>query len=171
MPDNPERRFASFELRSSDGAPDVISGVAIRYGDRAEIAPNLFELFAPGAFGPDVAKSTVVVNRQHDRASPLGRAGGLLRLSDSADALRAELTLPATRDGEDVATLVRDGVLRGFSVEFRAMRDRIEGGNLRIVERAELRGLSVVDDPAYGDSLVALRARIEGHGKRLWWLP
>ena len=42
---------------------------------------------------------------------------------------------------------------------------------MRVVERAELRGLSVVDDPAYGDSIVALRARIEGHGNPRWWLP
>ena len=113
----------------------------------------------------------VIVNRQHDRAAPLGRAGGLLRLSDSPTELRAELTLPTTRDGEDVAELVRQGVLRGFSIEFRATRDRIEGGNVRVVERAELRALSVVDDPAYGDSIVALRARIEGSRRRRWWLP
>ena len=170
MPDNPERRFASFEFRSSDGAPGVLSGMAIRYGDRAEIAPGLFERFEAGAFG-DIAKSTVIVNRQHSRSAPLGRAGGLLRLTDSADALRAELTLPKTRDGEDVATLVRDGVLRGFSVEFHATRDRIEGGNVRVVERAELRALSVVDDPAYGDSIVALRARIAcADAWRRWWL-
>ena len=165
----PEIRFAPFELRSSDGTPGVLAGIAIRYGDRAEIAPGLFERFEAGAFG-DIAKSTVIVNRQHNRGAPLARAGGLLRLSDSPDDLRAELTLPDTTEGRDVATLVRDGVLRGFSIEFRAEHDRIEGGNLRIVERAKLIALSVVDDPAYGDSLVALRARIEGTRRR-WWLP
>ena len=85
MPDNPERRFAALELRSSNGAPGILSGVAVRYGDRAEIAANLFELFEPGAFGPDVAKSTVVVNRQHDRALPLGRG----RRTPSLDRQRA----------------------------------------------------------------------------------
>ena len=166
----PERRFAPFELRSSDGAPGILFGVAMRYGDRAEISSGLFERFEAGAFGADVAKSSVIVNRQHDRAAPLGRAGGLLRLSDSPTELRAELTLPTTRDGEDVAELVRQGVLRGFSIEFRAKVDRIETGNTRVIESAELRGLSVVDDPAYGDSILALRARIEG-SRRRWWLP
>ena len=166
-----EQRFAPLELRSSDGAPGVLSGVAIRYGDRAEIGPGVFEKFEPGAFGPDVAQSQIVVNRQHDRAAPLGRAGGLLSLVDTLIELRAELTLPTTRDGEDVAELVRQGVLRGFSIEFAAERDRIEGGNTRVVERAKLRGLSVVDDPAYEDSVVALRARFAGaeHWRR-WWL-
>ena len=166
----PEIRFAPFELRSSDGAPGVLTGVAMRYGDKAEIASGLFERFEAGAFG-DIAKSTVIVNRQHNRAAPLARAGGLLRLKDSPVDLRAELTLPDTTEGRDVATLVRDGVLRGFSVEFRAEHDRIEGGNLRIVERAKLVALSVVDDPAYGDSLVALRARIAcADAWRRWWL-
>ena len=172
MPDNLERRFASFEFRSSDGAPGVLSGVAIRYGDRAEIGPGVFERFEPGAFGPDVAQSTVVCNRQHNRAAPLGRAGGLLRLSDTPIELRAELRLPDTEAGRDTATLVREGVLRGFSIEFAAERDRIEGGNTRVVERATLSGLSVVDDPAYGESVVALRARIAcANAWRQWWLP
>ena len=165
-----EIRFAPFEIRSLDGAPGILSGVAVRYGDRAEILPGVFERFEAGAFGADVAKSTVIVNRQHDRAAPLGRAGGLLRLSDSPTELRAELTLPTTRDGEDVAELVRQGVLRGFSIEFRAKVDRIENGNTRVVESAELRGLSVVDDPAYGESVVALRARIELPARRRAWL-
>ena len=68
-------RRSSFAARTAP--PGVLSGVAIRYGDRAEIAPGLFERFEARAFGPDVAKSTVVVNRQHERAAPLGRAGGL----------------------------------------------------------------------------------------------
>ena len=163
-----ENRFAPFEFRSSDGAPGILAGVVLRYGDRAEITPGLFERFQPGAFG-DVSKADVLVNRQHDRTAPLGRTGGLLRLTDSAVELRAELTLPKTRDGEDVAELVRHGVLRGFSIEFRARRDRVEGG-VRVVEAAELRGLSVVDSPAYGDSLVGLRARLALPERRRAWL-
>ena len=171
MPDNPERRFASFEFRSLDGAPGVLFGVAMKYGALAEIGPGVFERFEPRAFGPDIAKSTVVCNRQHDRFSPLGRAGGLLSLVDTPIELSAELRLPDTMVGRDTATLVREGVLRGFSIEFRAKVDRIENGNTRVVESAELRGLSVVDDPAYEDSVVALRARFAGAEHwRQWWL-
>ena len=68
------------------------------------------------------------------------------------------LDLPATRDGEDTAALVRRGVLRGFSVEFSVIEARFEA-DLRIVERATVRGLALVDRPAYGESLAAIAER------------
>ena len=58
-----------------------------------------------------------------------------------------------TRDADDTLALIRGGVLRGLSLEFSAVSERMEG-QTRIVERAELRGLAVVDRPAYSDSLV-----------------
>ena len=54
----PEIRFAPFELRSSDSVPGVLTGVAMRYGDKAEITSGLFERFEAGAFGADIAKSS-----------------------------------------------------------------------------------------------------------------
>ena len=48
--------------------------------------------------------------------------------------------------------LVRSGVLRGLSVEFRAIRDRFVG-DLREIGRAVLDGLGLVDRPAYAGSV------------------
>ena len=156
-----EYRYAAFEFRAADSgsSPGTLHGTAMRYGDVADLGGGLRERFEAGAFGPDPGRRDVLANWQHSRESPLGRTGGGgLILTDGPDALRAELTLPATAAGRDVAELAKKHVLRGFSVEFRAAADRFEGG-VRVVQRAILTGLAVVDRPAYFDALASLRAR------------
>ena len=156
-----EYRFAEFELRAGgdDRSPGTLAGVAMPYGTVADLGGGLRERFEPGAFGPDPGGRDVLANWQHSREAPLGRTGGGgLTLADGPDALRAELALPATAAGRDVAELARRRVLRGFSVEFTAAKDRFEGG-VRVVMRATLSGLAIVDRPAYGEALASLRAR------------
>ena len=166
-----ERRYAAFEYRAVDGGPGVLSGVAMPYGREAVLPGGLRERFEPGAFGPDVERADVMANWQHMREAPIGRTGGGgLVLQDGPQELRASLTLPDTTAGRDVATLARSGVLRGFSVEFVTLRDRVNAG-VRVVERARLSGLAIVDRPAYRDALATLRARIEGAAaprRRIW---
>ncbi len=145
-----ETRYA--ELRA-DG--NSLIGVALRYGDVAVISGQP-ERFEPGAFG-DVAALDVVLNRQHDRRAPLARTGGGgLILSDSSESLRMAAELPNTRDAADTLELVRTGVLRGLSVEFRAIREALEHG-VRVIQEAVLTGLGVVDRPAYTESTVQTR--------------
>lgn len=168
-----EYRFAAFEFRAadSDSSPGTLAGIAMRYGDVATLPGGIRERFEPGSFGPDVERADVLVNWQHHREAPLGRTGGGgLTLADGPDALRVALVLPATVAGRDVAELARRRVLRGFSVEFRAPMDRFEAG-IRVVQRARLTGLAVVDRPAYGDALASLRARaLDAAVRRRIWL-
>ena len=169
-----ERRFAPVEIRQ-DGGRTVIEGPAMRYGDTADIAGMFSERFERGAFG-DVAALDVIANVQHERGRPIGRTqGGGLTLADSAEALRVVLELPNTRDGADAAELLRLRVLRGFSIEFSvpANGDRFDRGT-RIVSRANLSGLGVVDRPAYGDALAEIAKRAEGLSadvprRRVWF--
>ena len=154
-----EKRFAPLEYRA-DSKAGRVSGVAMLYGAVATIMGQFKERFEPGAFG-DVGAADVIVRLQHDRGRPIGRTGGGgLELADSADALRAELVLPTTQDGEDAAELLRLRVLRGWSVEFRTAAERYED-NVRVIEKAELRGLGLVDQPAFDDSLATIAKRFE----------
>ena len=160
-----ERRFA--ELRA-EGDKRVLSGVAVRYGDvgqlpwgRERIEPRAFEV------------RDVILNVMHDRQKPIARTGAGLELRDGDDALRMSADVVATRDGDDALELVRAGVYAGLSVEMRVTEERMQG-DLRIVQRAELVGLSVVDRPVYEDSTVAaMRARfaVEARtpARRRWW--
>lgn len=139
----PERRYAAFRV-----AGRVLTGPALRYGD---IAPEFAERFVPGAFGAELP--AVAMNLQHDPAVVLIEAGAYV-LSDGPRSLdvRAELA-----EGSAALELVRRGALTGFSVEFHAREERREAG-IRVIERAELTGLALVDKPAYLASKAELRA-------------
>ena len=114
------------------------------------------ERFEAGAFTPI---GDVLLNAQHARQTPLARTGGGgLTLTDGPDALRIEADLPATRAADDVLELVRSKVLRGLSIEFRAIAERMDG-DLRIISAAALGAVSVVDTPAYPESEVEARRR------------
>ena len=153
-----EKRFS--EIRA-DGR--TLNGTAIRYGSKASIG-DFDERFQAGAFG-EVSGLDVILNLQHQRSRPLARTGGGgLVLTDGPDVLRLTATLPNTRDADDALTLVRSGILRGLSLEFRADAENWNG-NLRTVTRASLGGIGLVDIPAYGDSAVSVRHEIRRRGR------
>ena len=134
----------------------TLEGKAIAYGDTARIGARS-ERFLPGAFGADVGGLDVLLNVQHDRARPLARTGGGLVLTDTAAALEVRAELPATREADDALELVGAKILRGFSLEFVALRERMEGPT-RVITSARLAGLAIVDRPAYQQSVVSARA-------------
>ena len=141
-------------------------GTVVKYGDVARLPGGIQERFEPGAFG-DVAAADVILNGHHERSRPLARTGGgglVLENSETALTMRAEL--PQTNDANDVLELVKTGVLRGLSVEFAAQSERMEAAT-RVIERARLGGMAVVDKPAYPESSVEARARRK---KRRTWV-
>ena len=163
---DPERRYV--ELRAeSDGRR--LTGVAVRYGDTARL-PWGRERIEAGAFAP---VGDVILNASHERAAPLARSGGAgLSLDDTAERLAFSADLPATRAADDVLELVRTGVMRGASVEMRVSAERIEAG-VRVIERAKLVAIGVVDTPAYRQSEIEARRaamRPAESPRRRYWL-
>lgn len=128
----------------------VLEGRAMRYGEPGDVGPFTEEI-RPGAF----EMSDVIANRQHVREKPLGRTGGGgLTLTDSETELRVRLELPDTVDGRDTMTLVRQKILRGLSVEMAVRNDQWLGKH-RVVHRAVLLGVAVVDRAAYAGATIA----------------
>ena len=154
----------------------TLRGRVIRYGDEARIVTatgrQARERFAPGAFG-DVAKLDTTLDLQHDRRRLLARVGAGLTLFDDGRELRLEAVLAETRDADDALTLVRSGLMRGFSIEFDAGADQW-AGDLRTVTAAALPSIGVVDRPAYtsAEGIEIRRALPERpvRRRRLWQL-
>ena len=155
-----DAEFRRAELRQGPGRS--VTGVAVRYGDLAQL-PWGEERIEAGAFAP---LGDVVLNSFHDRTTPLARTGGAgLTLDDTAERLAISAELPPTQAADDVLALVRAGIMRGLSIEFRAVAERMEGA-VRVIERAVLSGIGVVDTPAYPASEVEARRR----GERRSWV-
>ena len=155
-----EKRYC--EVRA-EGEGRRLSGVAVRYGDVALVPGIGRESFQRGAFG-NLAEADVILTSHHERERPLARTGGGgLTLIDGADALEVRADLPDTSEAADTLTLVKSRVLRGFSVEFRALQESVQGG-VRVIQSARLARIGVVDTGAYPQSTVEARAK--GKGKR-----
>ena len=156
-----ERRYS--EIRAEGGRR--LSGVVIRYGEVSTGLPWR-ERFERGAFG-DVGALDVRLTVQHVRSRLIARTGGGgLELTDGQDALRMTADLPESREADDTLSLVRNNVLRGLSVEFQPLLVGQDAG-VRVVRRAGLPGLSVVDKGAYSGSVVAVRAELRQDGEGL----
>ena len=152
-----EYRFAPVALEGR-----VLSGTIMQYGEIATGAPRP-ERFLPGAFEFD----DVLLNVQHDRKRPLARTPDTLVLTDTAEALTLTATLPETRECTDTLELVKNRVLRGLSVEFRVKKQHFEAG-VRVIEKAILSAVGVVDTAAYAGAVVEARAEDENRRVHVW---
>ena len=166
----PERRFA--EVRAAGDGARILAGTVMPYGVVA-VLPWGRERFDPGAFAGAAADGEVILNRQHDRGRPLVRAGAGLVLAELADAVTLRAELPAGVEQDQALADVRAGLLRGLSVEFVAEDERM-AGDTRVVTRARLTGIGLVDRPQYDDATVeAMRAHYAGatapaRPRRVW---
>ena len=150
----PERRYC--EIRQADDGGRTLTGIAIRYDNVAEFVWGREKIMA-GAFQPI---GDVVLNFQHDRGRPLARTGGGgLTITDDSSAMEIRAELANTIEGRDVLELVRQSIVRGLSVEFVTDREKFEGDDLRIIEKAHLYAVAVVDEPAYSESEVSARMK------------
>ena len=132
-------------------SPGRLYGVLLRYLERASDRPELFER---GAIDLEAIKANggIVINRQHTRGAPIMRVIPELR----GDELVIDQALPDTSAGRDAAVEIRDGLLRGLSVEFRAIKTRMSNG-VRRISQAALTAGGLVDDPSYSGSTVEVR--------------
>ena len=113
------------ELRADDSgqSPGRLFGTLLTYGERASDRPEVFETNSLSW-----AEDGIVINRQHARNWPVLRAvpevRGLMVVVD--------VPIPNTTAGRDAAQEIRDGLFKGLSVEFKAVRQSFEGGLRRI---------------------------------------
>lgn len=141
---------APVEVRA---AGRTLTGPAVRYGEIA--AGHAAERFEPGAFATRSEPLAAVL--QHDTAMPVATTEDRLIVTDGPALLEARAEL---LEGSAALDLVRRGALGGWSVGFVALEERSEGG-VRVISRAHLDHIGLVDRPSYRGSRVELR-QMEG---------
>lgn len=150
-----ERRTASG--LTADG--HTLKALAIPYNSRSQdmgfievIAPNAFEL-----------SGDVKALYEHDRQHLIGRTtSGTLRLFNSTQGVQAEIDLPNTTIGNDLAELVGRGDINGMSFGFIVESDEWDYSQepaLRTITKAQLTEVTVTSDPAYLETSVVISKR------------
>ena len=137
-------------------SPGRLYGTLLTYEVRASDRP---ELFTAGAL--TWPADGIILNLSHDRKQPVMRFTPEVRGKEVV----IDQPLPDTARGRDTATMIRDGTLRGLSVEFRALKEG-KRGMLREVRSARLTGAAVVDDGSYQGDLEVREEQKPVH----WWL-
>ena len=154
----PEIR-CSIEIREDTSrlSPGRLVGTLIEYEKRAV---DRAEMFLQDALQwPD---DGIILNLSHDRKQPVIRFTPEVRENQ----VMIDLPLPDTQRGRDAATMIRNGTLRGLSVEFVPQKDGFANG-VREVRQARLTGAALVDDASYGN---AVEVRDKSKGRRRVWL-
>jgi HK97 family phage prohead protease len=143
------RAYAA-QLQVRDDGRTLV-GVAVPYGAEAHIVEGrqrYVEVFARGAFGPGAGPTPLTAT--HPRTGAELPIGVSVDLADQPDGLHGAWHVSDIDLGNEVLTLVRDGVPLGLSVGFVEGRNRWNRDRSR-VERlsATLDHVAVVRTPAY----------------------
>ena len=137
-----------FEADESRQTPGRLTGTLLTYEQPARDRP---EIFTRGALS--WPEHGIVINEQHNRASPIIRTVPFLE----GDDVRIDVALPDTQRGRDAGIMVRNGTLTGLSAEFYARQEGRRGG-LREIRGGLLVAAGLVDRASYAGSKVEVRA-------------
>ena len=161
-----ERRaysLADIEIREVSGR-SVVFGYAAVFDVEAEVFPDMFELVERGAFAQTLrSKDEVLALAHHDVTKILGRSTeGSLELRTDSKGLFAEITLADTTLGRDMLEDVRAKNLKGMSFGFEVRKAPFtnrNGHDLRLLRDLNLREVSIVTNPQWDDTSIAVRSR------------
>ena len=158
----PEFRYAPLTtVETVDAGSPVFQGTLMKYRSIGQ-GPHGPEVFLPGSFG-NVEQAEILLNVQHDRSRPLARAPGTMQLVDTNSVLTLVAHPPDTTEVRDAKLMVQAKILTGLSIEFNATEHAHRKG-VRVISRAELVGVGLVDTPAFPASTV--EARRQQHEQR-----
>ena len=166
MPQQPEAEIRSLvrdvEHRADDAGKMTVAGYAAVFGEIADIGGHFREVLTRGAFEKTLASSDIRAYFGHDRGRVLGRkSAGTLRLREDEKGLAVEIDLPDTSDGRDARTLIERGDISGMSFGFVVTKqewDETGETPLRTIREVILDEVSIVSEPAYDGTSIAMRS-------------
>lgn len=135
----PEMEIRHFEARANVEEREII-GLAVPYGEMADLGGGVKERFEPGAI-----ESVEDVKLFYGHEDPIGK---VLEGKDTEAGFEIRARVSETPKGDEVLTLMRDGVLNKFSVGFFPVESERDGSVI-IRKKVDLREVSVVAIPAF----------------------
>ena len=148
---------AVVEFRAVTGR--TVTGPVVTYD---EVAQDRRERFTSGAFTS--REDPLVLDIQHDPSLVAASTeDGTLTVTDGPRALEVRAELKDARQGQPGSgplEMVRRGALRGLSAAFHALDEHRAADGTRVIEKAHLVRIGLVDQGSYSGSRVELRARM-----------
>jgi HK97 family phage prohead protease len=142
-----------FQARLVETEERTIVGLAVPYGQEIDLTGNLKERFEAGAI-----ESVEDVKLFYGHEEPIGK---VLEGRDTEEGYEIVARISDTVRGNEVYTLLQDGVLNRFSVGFFPVKDRKEGQTI-VRELVDLKEVSVVPFPAFeGAKITEVRSESE----------
>jgi HK97 family phage prohead protease len=135
----PELEIRHFEARANIEEREII-GIAVPYDQYADLGGGVKERFEPGAI-----ESVEDVKLFYGHEDPIGK---VLEGKDTEAGFEIRARVSETPKGDEVLTLMRDGVLNKFSVGFFPVDSERDGSTI-IRKKVDLREVSVVAIPAF----------------------
>ena len=148
------------------GGP-ILHGYAIIFHSLSSDLGGFRERILPDAVTDSLNRNGVLALFNHNNSALLGRTrSGSLALTVDTHGLAFELQLPKTQLGTDVAELVARGDVSQMSFGFIVpsggdVWSSERGQTIRTVRQMELFEISLVPEPAYERTSVALRAALD----------
>ena len=142
-----------FQARLVETEERTIVGLAVPYGQEIDLTGSLKERFEAGAIA-----SVEDVKLFYGHEEPIGK---VLEGRDTEEGYEIVARISDTVRGNEVYTLLQDGVLNRFSVGFFPVKDRKEGQTI-VRELVDLKEVSVVPFPAFeGAKITEVRSESE----------
>lgn len=138
------------DLEAADTARRTITGTVVPYGAFGNTSAGPVAFMA-GAFA-DLDAASVLLVREHDETTPLGRA---VELRDADDRIVGTFRVARTSAGDDALVEAADGLRAGLSIGAHATEYEVDDEGRLVVTAAELRHVGLVVRPAYEASQVS----------------
>ena len=135
----------SFDVRLEADTREVV-GLAVPYGQVADIGGMYREQFVPGAI-----RSVEDVKLFWQHSEPIGK---ILEGRDTDEGYEIRAMISDTPRGQEAYTLLRDGVINKFSVGFMAV-EQTRDGDLVTRTLVDLKEVSLVSFPAFAGASVS----------------
>lgn len=137
----------TIDLAATDTSRRLIEGVAVPYGETAEIGFGKYR-FLPGSLRRAREKTPLLLG--HDTNQPIGV---LATLTDSEDAARIQARVDRTAEGDRALEQAKSGSRSGFSIGFEIDESSDQNGVTEITA-ASIYEVSLVAVPAFADAIV-----------------
>jgi uncharacterized protein len=159
------RIYQMAELRIEGDKKPKIVGYAAVFDKKSEDLGGFNEYVRAGCFSKTIRESDIKALYNHDPNYVLGRnKSGTLKLEEDQTGLKMSIDPPDTTWARDLMTSIKRGDVDQCSFGFKTVRDewRTEDSkNCRDLLECRLFDVSVVTNPAYPQTSVAVRSKIE----------